>query len=220
MSSLGFCNLDEAFNTSSKLKKKGRGRYSKVDSDIDDNKIDDSLMEKILGRGRELEGNSEPGESRPKMSTDMDYVNSLAETYDKNSLFVKNREKELLSESNRDLEPNKMQRDENLKSKTEMEEMRMHILELSNVVKDLANTMKPSHVEPVKEPVKEVERDSLEKIREGYTNYNIDSNIVNKFKSKITFDNDQFNELLLYVFTGIFLLILIDYIYNLGKKAF
>jgi hypothetical protein len=220
MSSLGFCNLDEAFNTSSKLKKKGRGRYSKVDSDIDDNKIDDSLMEKILGRGRELEGNSEPGESRPKMSTDMDYINSLAETYDKNSLFVKNREKELLSESNRDLEPNKMQRDENLKSKTEMEEMRMHILELSNVVKDLANTMKPSHVEPVKEPVKEVERDSLEKIREGYTNYNIDSNIVNKFKSKITFDNDQFNELLLYVFTGIFLLILIDYIYNLGKKAF
>ena len=218
MSSLGFCNLDEAFNTSSKLKKKGRGRYSKVDSD--DNKIDDSLMEKILGRGRELEGNSEPGESRPKMSTDMDYVNSLAETYDKNSLFVKNREKELLSESNRDLEPNKMQRDENLKSKTEMEEMRMHILELSNVVKNLANTMKPSHIEPVKEPVKEVERDSLEKIREGYTNYNIDSNIVNKFKSKITFDNDQFNELLLYVFTGIFLLILIDYIYNLGKKAF
>ena len=215
MSSLGFCNLDEAFNTSSKLKKKGKGRYSKVDSDID-NKIDDSLMEKILGRGRELEGNSEPGESRPKMSTDMDYVNSLAETYDKNSLFVKNREKELLSESNRDLEPNKMQRDENLKSKTEMEEMRMHILELSNVVKDLANTMKPSHIEPVKEPVK----DSLEKIREGYTNYNIDSNIVNKFKSKITFDNDQFNELLLYVFTGIFLLILIDYIYNLGKKAF
>jgi len=220
MSSLGFCNLDEAFNTSSKLKKKGRGRYSKVDSGIDDNKIDDSLMEKILGRGRELEGNSEPGESRPKMSTDMDYINSLAETYDKNSLFVKNREKELLSESNRDLEPNKMQRDENLKSKTEMEEMRMHILELSNVVKDLANTMKPSHVEPVKEPVKEVEKDSLEKIREGYTNYNIDSNIVNKFKSKITFDNDQFNELLLYVFTGIFLLILIDYIYNLGKKAF
>ena len=218
MSSLGFCNLDEAFNTSSKLKKKGRGRYSKVDSD--DNKIDDSLMEKILGRGRELEGNSEPGESRPKMSTDMDYVNSLAETYDKNSLFVKNREKELLSESNRDLEPNKMQRDENLKSKTEMEEMRMHILELSNVVKDLANTMKPSHVEPVKEPVKEVERDSLEKIREGYTNYNIDSNIVNKFKSKITFDNDQFNELLLYIFTGIFILIMIDYIFNLGKKAF
>ena len=174
-------------------------------------------MEKILGRGRELEGNNEPGESRPKMSTDMDYVNSLADTYDKNSLFVKNREKELLSESNRDSEPNKMQRDENLKSKTEMEEMRMNILELSKVVGDLANSMKPPQVEPVK---KVENKDSLEKIKEGYTNYNIDPNIVQNFKSKITFDNDQFNELLLYVFTGIFLLILIDYIYNLGKKAF
>ena len=212
MSSLGFCNLDEAFNTSSKLKKKSKGRYNKVDD-----KIDDNMMEKILGRGRELEGNNEPGESRPKMSTDMDYVNSLADTYDKNSLFVKNREKELLSESNRDSEPNKMQRDENLKSKTEMEEMRMNILELSKVVGDLANSMKAPQVEPVKEVEN---RDSLEKIKEGYTNYNIDPNIVQNFKSKITFDNDQFNELLLYVFTGIFLLILIDYIYNLGKKAF
>jgi hypothetical protein len=110
-----------------------------------------------------------------------------------------------------------MQRDENLKSKTEMEEMRMNILELSKVVGDLANSMKPPQVEPVKEVEN---RDSLEKIREGYTNYNIDPNIVQNFKSKITFDNDQFNELLLYVFTGIFLLILIDYIYNLGKKAF
>ena len=45
---------------------------------------------------------------------------------------------------------------------------------------------------------------------------------INKtnFKNTMRFDNDQFNELLLYVFTGIFLLILIDYIYNLGKKAF
>jgi hypothetical protein len=219
MSSLGFCNLDEAFNTSSKLKKKGKGRYSKVDD-----KIDDNMMEKILGRGRELEGNNEPGESRPKMSTDMDYVNSLADTYDKNSLFVKNREKELLSESNRDLEPNKIQNSENLKSRNEMEELRIQILDLSKVVGDLANSMKPSQIEPVVEVEKNETNAPIEKIKEGYTNYNIDSNIVpnivQNFKSKITFDNDQFNELLLYVFTGIFLLILIDYIYNLGKKAF
>ena len=44
--------------------------------------------------------------------------------------------------------------------------------------------------------------------------------LLKNLKSKITFDNDQFNELLLYVFTGIFLLIMIDYIFNLGKKAF
>ena len=216
MSTLGFCNLDEAFNTSSKLKKRGKNRYSKID-----NKIDDGMMEKILGRGKELEGNSLPGESRPKMSTDMDYVNSLADTYDKNSLFVQNRQKELLSESNKDLEPNKIQKEENLESKKEMEEMRMSILDLSKVVSDLANSIKAPQVEPAVENVKSNERnESVEKIKEGYVNYNIDSNIVNKFKSKITFDNDQFNELLLYIFTGIFLLILIDYIYNLGKKAF
>lgn len=204
--SLNFCPLEDAFNGSSKLKKKGKGRYSKVDD-----KIDDATLEKILNRGRDLEGNSEPGEPRPKMSTDMDYVNSIADTYDKNSLFVKNREKDLLSEINRDAVPNDIQNTKNAESRKEMESMRMDILELSNIVKDLAKSI---HRPDVQKP------EVKENIKEGYVNYNIDSDMVNKFKSKITFDNDQFNELLLYVFTGIFLLIMIDYIFNLGKKAF
>ncbi len=214
--SLNFCPLEDAFNSSSKLKKKGKGRYSKVD----DTKIDDATLEKILNRGREIELDVKPGEQRPKMSTDMDYVNSIADTYDKNSLFVKNREKDLLSEINRDAKPNDIQDTKNAESRKEMESMRMDILELSNIVKDLAkNIHKPDVQKPepnmdVKEP--EVKQD----IKEGYVNYNINPNVVEKFKSKITFDNDQFNELLLYVFTGIFLLIMIDYIFNLGKKAF
>lgn len=209
--SLNFCPLEDAFNGSSKLKKKGKGRYSKVDDTKVDNKIDDATLEKILNRGRDLEGNSEPGEPRPKMSTDMDYVNSIADTYDKNSLFVKNRDKDLLSEINRDAKPNDIQNEKNMESRKEMEGMRMEILELSNIVKDLAKSIHRPDVE------KSVPK---EDIKEGYVNYNIDSNMVNKFKGKITFDNDQFNELLLYVFTGIFLLIMIDYIFNLGKKAF
>ena len=211
--SLNFCPLEDAFNSSSKLKKKGKGRYSKVD-----NKIDDATLEKILNRGREMEMDVKPGEPRPKMSTDMDYVNSIADTYDKNSLFVKNREKDLLSEINRDAKPNDIQDTKNAESRKEMESMRMDILELSNIVKDLAKSIHRPDVEKpepvVKEP--EVKRD----VKEGYVNYNINPNVVEKFKSKITFDNDQFNELLLYVFTGIFLLIMIDYIFNLGKKAF
>ena len=206
--SLNFCPLEDAFNSSSKLKKKGKGRYSKVDD-----KIDDATLEKILNRGRDLEGNSEPGEPRPKMSTDMDYVNSIADTYDKNSLFVKNREKDLLSEINRDAVPNDIQDTKNAESRKEMESMRMEILELSNIVKDLAKSI---HRPDVEKPEPKIKED----VKEGYVNYNIDSDMVNKFKSKITFDNDQFNELLLYVFTGIFLLIMIDYIFNLGKKAF
>ena len=209
MSSLNFCNLEDAFNSNTKLKKKSKGRYSRVDD-----KIDDSTLEKILNRGRELEGNSAPGESRPKMTTDMDYVNSIADTYDKNSIFIKNRDKNLLSEINRDAKPNDIQDEKNLESKKEMEEMRMNILELSKAVKDLASNINKSENIPDNKP----------KNLEGYVNYNIDSNadsnIVNNFKSKITFDNDQFNELLLYIFTGIFIFILIDYIFNLGKKAF
>lgn len=212
MSSLNFCPLEDAFNNSSKLKKKGKGRYSKVD----DTKIDDATLEKILNRGREMEMDVKPGEPRPKMSTDMDYVNSIADTYDKNSLFVKNREKDLLSEINRDAKPNDIQDTKNAESRKEMEGMRMEILELSNIVKDLAQSI---HRPDVEKPEPEA-REPKEDIKEGYVNYNIDSNMVNKFKSKITFDNDQFNELLLYVFTGIFLLIMIDYIFNLGKKAF
>ena len=204
MSSLNFCSLEDAFNNNTtKLKKKGKSRYAKVDD-----KIDDVTLEKILNRGREIETDVKPGESRPKMSTDMDYVNSIADTYDKNSLFVQNREKDLLSEMNRDAVPNDIQNTKNMESKKEMEEMRMNILELSKAVKDLAENINKPNVE--KQP----------DVKEGYVNYNIDSNIVKNFKNKITFDNDQFNELLLYIFTGIFILIMIDYIFNLGKKAF
>ena len=204
MSTLGFCNLDEAFNTSSSLSKKKKKHSRRT--------INDETMDKILGRGKEIDtgilpGESRPGESRPGISTDMNYVNSLADTYDKNSLFVQKRQEELLSkEKNKDLKPNEWQNQKNDESKKVMDELKMQILDLTNVVNGLVKSIQaPS------------EKESL---KEGFANYNTDTNIVNRFKSGITFDNDQFNELLLYVFTGIFLLILIDYIYNLGKKAF
>ena len=203
---LGFCNLDEAFNTTAKLNKKKK-RLTRKNLD------DDTVIEKILGRGKEIDTGILPGEPMPmdKLSTNSEYVNSLAETYDQNSLFVQKRQEELLSkEGNKDAEPNDIQREKNEESKKEMDELKMQILDLSKVVGDLAKTIQaPKEVETPKKDIKE-----------GYTNYNIDPNIVQNFKSKITFDNDQFNELLLYVFTGIFLLIMIDYIFNLGKKAF
>ena len=206
MSTLGFCNLDEAFNTTAKLNKKKK-KFTRKNLD------DDTVIEKILGRGKEIDTGILPGEPRPmdKLSTNSEYVNSLAETYDQNSLFVQKRQEELLSkEGNKDAEPNDIQREKNEESKKEMDELKMQILDLSKVVGDLAKTIQaPKEVETPKKDIKE-----------GYTNYNIDPNIVQNFKSKITFDNDQFNELLLYVFTGIFLLIMIDYIFNLGKKAF
>ena len=70
--SLNFCNLDEAFNSNvHKLKKKGK-KYSKMG-------IDDEIMEKILGRSKDV-NNILSNEGSSKSSTDIDYVNSLAET--------------------------------------------------------------------------------------------------------------------------------------------
>jgi len=197
MSSLGFCNLDEAFKTNANIKKSRKNR-----------KTDDNMMEKILGRGKDIQGSILPGDGPPKPSTDMDHVNSIPETYDQNSLFAQERQKERqneLSNTNKDIEPNNIQNNENNKAIEMMESLRMEILDLKKEITIL------------KEPSSESFREPL---RETFTNYNIDNNLVNRFKSGITFDNDQFNELLLYVFTGIFLLILIDYIFNLGKKAF
>ena len=199
MSTLGFCNLDEAFNTSSSLSKKKKKHSRRT--------MNDETMDKILGRGKEIDTDILPGEPRPSLSTDMNYVNSIADTYDKNSLFVQKRQEELLSkEKNKDAEPNEWQNQKNDESKKVMDELKMQILDLTNVVNGLVKSIqKPS------------EKESL---KEGFANYNTDTNTINRLKGGITFDNDQFNELLLYVFTGIFLLILIDYIYNLGKKAF
>ena len=199
MSTLGFCNLDEAFNTSSSLSKKKKKHSRRT--------MNDETMDKILGRGKEIDTDILPGEPRPSLSTDMNYVNSIADTYDKNSLFVQKRQEELLSkEKNKDLKPNEWQNQKNDESKKVMDELKMQILDLTNVVNGLVKSIQaPS------------EKESL---KEGFANYNTDTNTINRLKGGITFDNDQFNELLLYVFTGIFLLILIDYIYNLGKKAF
>ena len=213
MSTLGFCNLDEAFNTSSSLSKKKKKHSRRT--------INDETMDKILGRGKEIDtgilpGGPLPGEPRPnetisKLSTDSDYVNSLADTYDKNSLFVQKRQEELLSkEKNKDLKPNEWQDQKNNESKREMDELKLQISDLSRVVGDLAKTIQaPKEIQPPKRDIKE-----------GYTNYNVDPNIIQNFKSKITFDNDQFNELLLYIFTGFFLLMIYDNIYKLGKNSY
>ena len=82
------------------------------------------------------------------------------------------------------------------------EDIRAQIRKLFDEIKDIKSS-KP--VENIIEPPKNT--------IEPFANYK-------PFNKNITFDNDQFNELLLYIFTGIFLLILIDYIYKLGQKSF
>ena len=96
----------------------------------------------IKTKTKEINTDILPGEPRPNLSTDMNYVNSIADTYDKNSLFVQERQKELLSEGkNKDLKSNEWQDQKNNESKREMDELKMQILDLSKVVSDLAKTI-------------------------------------------------------------------------------
>ena len=54
-----------------------------------------------------------------------------------------------------------------------------------------------------------------------YSGQSRSNNFINNlFKSNLFDSNDQFNELLLYVFTGVFLLMIYDNIYKLGKNSY
>ena len=96
--------------------------------------LDHNIMDKILNRGEEI---NEP----LLQDEDKDNIDSLATTYDKNSLFVKNRQGKLLEDKNKDknkdLIPNEWQNKRNLESKEEMDELRLQILNLTIFSSDI-----------------------------------------------------------------------------------
>ena len=192
MNTLGFCNLEEAFNNPTIKKKKKSRKY-----DID----------KILQRGSDIDITNNdidrPGEI-PSNCTNTEEINALPFTYDANNKYAKLREETNLAEQRaRDQEPNEIQHKKNEEAMDFMKQIQTQIFKLTEEVKNLKE--KPPVVQDIGD----------NKVREGFANYQ------SAFPRKnMTFDNDQFNELLLYVFTGIFILILIDYIYKLGKKSF
>lgn len=53
-----------------------------------------------------------------------------------------------------------------------------------------------------------------------YSGQSRDNFIEKIFKTNIFESNDQFNELLLYIFTGVFLLMIYDNMYKLGKNSY
>ena len=195
MSSLEYCSLEEAFPSIKKKIRKSKTR-------------DKTMIDKILGRGEELDQaitDIDRSELPIRNCTDINELNAIPFSYNENDKYVRIKQDEsLIKQKAKDQEPNEWQAKQNDESKKIFEEIQLQIFNLTKEIKELNNTPK------------EKENDKPNNI-EGYVNYNIDTN---KIKRNITFDNDQFNELLLYIFTGIFLLILIDYIYKLGKKSF
>jgi len=195
MSSLAYCSLDEAFNSGKKKNKYKKGK-------------DKNIIDKILGRGEELDQSItdiDRSELPIRNCTDINELNAIPFSYNENDKYVRIKQDEsLVKQKSSDEKPNEWQVKQNDESKKIFEDIQLQIFNLTKEIKELK--------------AKPIENDKPNNI-EGYVNYNIDTNKI-KQRGNITFDNDQFNELLLYIFTGIFLLIMIDYIYKLGKKSF
>lgn len=69
----------------------------------------------------------------------------------------------------------------------------------------------------------EILNKEIKTLKELIKNLSNNNNIIETFtnnKPLFKFDNHQFNELLLFIFSGIFIILLFDYIYKLGKKSY
>ena len=126
MSTLGYCNLEEAFNNST-IKKRKKSRKSDID--------------KILQRGSEIDivrnDVDRPG-AMPSNSTNMDEIKTLPFTYDANNKYAKFREQTNLEEQKaRDQEPNEIQDKKNAESMNFMKQIQTQILKLTEEVKNL-----------------------------------------------------------------------------------
>ena len=120
-------------------------------------------------------------------------------SYEQNEQYMKLREQQQLKQQqSRDQKPNQIQFDMNAKFDQMTRDFQSRIVKLEEFYERKINEILKNNRADREEPRK-IEPFTL---------------------NKPTFNNDQFNELLLYIFTGIFLLVLIDYIYKLGKKSF
>ena len=176
---LGFCELDQAFNSTIKRKKRSN-KTRKID-------IEDELHQRS-------------DIDRPNLSNSLDSetVNALPFTYEQNEQYMKLREQQQLQQQqSRDQKPNEIQVNMNKKFDEMVKDFQSRIVKLEEFYERKINEILKNNRVDREEPRK-----------------------IEPFTLKPTFNNDQFNELLLYIFTGIFLLVLIDYIYKLGKKSF
>ena len=178
MSTLSYCNLDDAFNSST-MKKKKKSKKAEY---------------KLLERGADIDIDR-PG----AMPANINNANTIPFTYEQNDNYMKlqdeNRQKAM------DEIPNEKQKDLNQISIDFMNNIQQQIV---NLAEQVNNLKAPQNVNPSQNS----------NTVESFTNNTYPN------KNTMRFDNDQFNELLLYIFTGIFILIVIDYIFKLGKKSF
>ena len=151
----------------------------------------------LLERGADIDIDR-PG----AMPANINNSNAIPFTYEQNKNYMKIQDENNLNQLKaRDELPNNTNHDLNQKSIDFMNTIQQQISNLTEQVNNLKTTQ-------------DVKPSQNSNTIETYTNNTYPN------KNRMRFDNDQFNELLLYIFTGIFVLIVIDYIFKLGKKSF
>jgi len=186
MSSLGFCNLDEAFNSSNLNTKKNKNSRNKK-------KSNDKSNDKSNGMSGTIDSsfiNSDNIASNRISGTTSTIGASVAGSnseFETSNEFNKVRKDSILLSG---------QNNENNDNNKEIVSLNKQIENL----RDLVNEMS----------------------KQNNNNNNNNNNLIETFTNKplFKFDNHQLNELLLFIFSGIFILLLFDYIYKLGKKSY
>ena len=182
MSSLGFCSLDEAFNSSNLNTKKSKRSKKKQNEKLNGmpGTIDSTFIDS---------DNLAPNRISGTAST-------IAA-----SVPVSNAEFETTNEFN------KVRKDSILLSGESIDNVSTNkeILSLNKQIENLTDLV-----------------NEMSKQNKNNNNNLHNNNIIETFTNKplFKFDNHQLNELLLFIFSGIFILLLFDYIYKLGKKSY
>jgi len=178
MGSLGFCNLDEAFNSNNlNVKKKKNSKNKKKQTELLDSMA--GTLEGTFINNDNIASNKISGTS----STIAASVPISNSDFDTKSEFKKIKTDSILSGGNESVQMDKNTNKEILLLNKQIEN-------LTKLVNNMSNNNNNSLIET-------------------FTN-----------KPLFKFDNHQFNELLLFIFAGIFIILLFDYIYKLGKKSY
>jgi len=191
MSSLGFCNLNEAFNSNNinvgKKRKNSKNSKNKKEPQVlngmpgtlNGTYIDTSNVAPI-----NIEGTTSTIPASIPISNNEFKSDSEFNNIRKDSILVSGE-----SELNTSGVPNLLNNN-NSECYKQIKSLNKEIETLKDLVSNLSNNK---------------------------------NNIIETFannKPLFKFDNHQFNELLLFIFAGIFIILLFDYIYKLGKKSY
>ena len=215
------CSLDEAFG-GIKRKKNLRNNHANIISrnrlNLEDNSNNNRIDDKIIIEDKKINKSIENTESElenknekmkndvlDKLNTVLDRLNELEQKFNKSE-----KESKINVQKLSDLHANKSQ--QLVKSEPSSHQNVSNTSNLINKLNSLRNRNNNRN--------NDSNNNSNNSNNSNNNNIMYDSLIEGFSNNNISYVGDQLNELLLFGLMGIFILLLFDYIYKLGKKSF